>query len=255
MPKQKTDTKTNNGAEKKEKKSSKQKDLKETKLNDVSNSEVTEIEGDENAVKFKLDNFDGPLDLLLHLIKEAKIDIKEIFISKITEQFLTYVEEIKDLPIEKIGEYLEMSATLLEIKSRKVLPVQEEVAVDEEDPETKLIRQLEEYKLFKEKSEELALLEDTGKFYKQPEPSAGDFRYELKDLSFDLLLDAFANIMHKIEVKKELPEPKKIQKDRYTVAQKITQIKDLLLTEKKIKFSSLYSADYSKSEVIINAIQ
>ena len=79
-----------------------------------------EIAEDSSGVRFVLDNFDGPLDLLLHLIKEAKIDIKEIFISKITEQFLRYVEEMKDLPIEKVGEYLEMSATLLEIKSRKV---------------------------------------------------------------------------------------------------------------------------------------
>ena len=239
MLKQKTQTK---------KKASK--DESKKVVDGADNLENLEIQEDPSAVRFKLDNFDGPLDLLLHLIKEAKIDIKEIFISKITEQFLRYVEEIKDLPIEKVGEYLEMSATLLEIKSRKVLPVQEELPADEEDPETKLIRQLEEYKLFKEKSEELSKLEDIGKFYKAPDASVGNFRYELSDVSFDQLLDAFAGIMHKIEIKATLPEPKKIQKDRWTVAQKITQIKDLLLTEKRIVFSSLYSADYSKSEVI-----
>ena len=115
----------------------------------------------------------------------------------------------------KIGDFLETSATLLEIKSRKLLPKPEVEVPEEDDPEKRLIARLEEYKLFKEKSETLQALDDMGKFYKAPEPDATGYRYELpKDLSFDKLLDAFAQIMHKIQVKAELPEPKKIVKDQ-----------------------------------------
>lgn len=204
----------------------------------------------DSGYKVKLEKFDGPLDLLLHLIKEAKVDIKDIFISKITEQFIDYVRDMTDYPSEEIGDFIDLASTLIQIKSKKLLPVPPKEEEDEEDPEQKLIRQLEEYKLFKEQAEKLKELEDTGKFYKEPEKIASAVRYELKDLSFDALLDAFAHIMHKIEIKAEVPKPKEIQKDRFTVAEKISEIKDRLLTESKVTFSSLYAKDYSKSEVI-----
>ncbi|MFQ6724552.1 MAG: segregation/condensation protein A, partial [Clostridia bacterium] len=101
----------------------------------------------------KLDNFEGPLDLLLHLIKEAKIEIKDIFVSEVTEQFLQYMNNLEVLDVDKASEYLNMAATLLEIKSKSILPRIEEFTDDIEDPEQALIRQLEEYKLFKEASE------------------------------------------------------------------------------------------------------
>lgn len=204
-----------------------------------------------NDYKIRVDKFEGPLDLLLHLIKEAKIDIKDIFVSTITEQFLEYINTFEEMPVEKVGDFIEMAATLIEIKSRKLLPPPpKEDEEDEEDPETKLIRQLEEYKLFKEQSEILKTYEDVDSLYKEPEALANGFRYELKDLSFEKLLDAFALIMHKIDEKAQVPEPKQIEKDRFTVAQKIADIKDKLLQTDKIKFSELYSEDYSKSEVI-----
>lgn len=209
-------------------------------------------EEDKDAVKFKLDKFEGPLDLLLHLIKDAKIDIKDIFISSITEQFLEYISSMTEMPIEKVGDFIEMAATLLEIKSRKLLPPppKPEGEEEEEDPETKLIRQLEEYKLFKDQTEVLKGLEDTDSLYKAPEPLAGAFRYELKNISYDALLDAFAVILSKMELKENKIEAKEISKDRFTVAQKIAEIKDKLLESDKIVFSSLVSTDYSKSELI-----
>ncbi len=206
---------------------------------------------DESGVKFRLDKFEGPLDLLLHLIKDAKIDIKDIFISTITEQFLEYINEFSEMPVEKVGDFIEMAAMLLEIKSKKLLPPPpKEDDEDEEDPEKKLIRQLEEYKLFKEQSEVLSNLENVNSLYKDPEPLANGYRYELKDFSFDKLLDAFALIMHKVEQRAEVPEAKQIAKDRFTVAQKMADIKDKLLQTDKIRFSELYQDDYSKSEVI-----
>lgn len=202
------------------------------------------------AYSVKLEQFEGPLDLLLFLIKEAKIDIKDIFISKITDEYLRYINSLGDLPMEKVGDFIEIAATLIEIKSKKLLPKQEEVDEDEESPEQKLIRQLEEYKLFKEASEMLRVIDDPDKFYKAPEPNAGDFRYELKDMSFAGLLDAFTSLMHRVVMRAEVPAVKKIEKDRFTVAQKMSEIKDNLMVDGEVRFTSLFDKDYSKSEII-----
>lgn len=207
-------------------------------------------ETEEDDYKFKLDQFEGPLDLLLHLIKVTKIDIRDIFLSDITEQYLEMMKDIDDVDIEKASEFINMSATLLEIKSRHLLPVETE-EVEEEDPEQRLIRQIEEYKIFKEQGEVLAKIEDVARFYKAPDNSVGEFKYELPDkLSSDALIEAFKSLMQKITVKSEVVQEKKIVKDRFTVAQKINQIKDTLLTRKEFKFSEMFEESYSRSEVI-----
>lgn len=202
------------------------------------------------GIKFKLDQFEGPLDLLLMLIKNAKIDIHEIFISEITEQYLEIMKDIDEIDVEKASDFIDMAATLIEIKSKKLLPKPEVLDEDAEDPEQKLIRQLEEYKIFKEASEKLKVIEDVNKFYKEPEKAASGFRYELGDLSFEKLIDAFSLLMHKVSAKSEQIQEKKIVKDRFTVAQKIAQIKDGLLKKDKFMFSELFEEDYSKSEII-----
>jgi segregation and condensation protein A len=206
---------------------------------------------EDSDYKFKLSQFEGPLDLLLHLIKITKIDICDIFLSDITEQYLEIMKDIDSVDIEKASEFIDMSATLLEIKSKHLLPKPEEDVNDEEDPEQRLIRQIEEYKLFKEQSEKLGLLEDIGKCYKAPDNSVGEFKYELPDkLSVDALVSAFSELMQKMTIKAEVVQEKKIVKDRFTVAQKISQIKDMLLERKKFQFHELFDSNYSKSEVI-----
>lgn len=207
-------------------------------------------ETEEDDYKFKLEQFEGPLDLLLHLIKVTKIDIRDIFLSDITEQYLQMMKSIDDIDIEKASEFINMSATLLEIKSRHLLPVENE-DVDEEDPEQRLIRQIEEYKIFKEQGEVLAKIEDVSRFYKAPDNSVGEFKYELPDkLSSDALIRAFTDLMQKMTIKAEVVQEKKIVKDRFTVAQKISQIKDTLLTKKEFKFKDMFEENYSRSEVI-----
>ena len=219
-----------------------------TKL-DKKSLEILE-ETEESDYKFKLDAFEGPLDLLLHLIKITKIDIRDIFISNITEQYLEIMRNVDDLDIEKASEFINMSATLLEIKSKHLLP-KDPLPEDEEDPEERLIRQIEEYKLFKEQSEKLAKFEDVGKLYKAPDNSVGEFKYELPDkLSLDALIRAFSDMMQKMTIKAEVVQEKKIVKDRFTVAQKISQIKDVLLERKQFKFTEMFEASYSKSEII-----
>lgn len=207
-------------------------------------------ETEESDYKFKLNQFEGPLDLLLHLIKITKIDICDIFLSDITEQYLEYMKDIDTVDIDKASEFIDMSATLLEIKSKHLLPkpVEDE---DYEDPEERLIRQIEEYKLFKEESEKLSQIEDVNKLYKAPDNSVGEFKYELPDkLSLDALINAFSNLMQKMTIQAEVIQEKKIVKDRFTVAQKISQIKDMLLEKKEFKFNDLFESSYSKSEII-----
>lgn len=204
----------------------------------------------ENSYRVKLDVFEGPLDLLLHLIKEAKMDIAEIRLSEITEQYLLYLEDLDSVDLEKASEFIEMASTLLEIKSKKLLPRLEEATVDEEDPEQKLLRQIEEYKIFKEASEKLKTLEDINKLYKQPEPSAKKCKIILKDMVLDNLLDAFVSFMHKTQVEAKQDEPKNIVKDRFTIAEKIAAIKDAIVVKEKVKFKELLDKDITKSEII-----
>ena len=213
---------------------------------------MQEAEDIDSSIKFKLDQFEGPLDLLYHLIKAAKIDIRDIFISQITEQYLELMKDIDTIDMEKAADFTLMAATLLEIKSNKLLPKPEVVEdVDEEDPEEKLYRQLEEYELFKNASEKLHEIEDPGKLYKKPDPSAGDYRYVLpENLSLDALINAFSSLMHRVSARAEEITERKIEKDRFTVAEKIAQIKDSLIIKPKFMFSELFEADYSKSEII-----
>ncbi len=101
-------------------------------------------------MNFQLKDFDGPLDLLLTLIGKAQIDIREIFVSDITDQYLSIVRNAADLNMDEASDFLVMAATLVEIKSRAMLPRPPAPEEGEEDPETELIRRLEEYKKYKE---------------------------------------------------------------------------------------------------------
>lgn len=205
---------------------------------------------DETDYTFKLNQFEGPLDLLVHLIKITKIDIRDIFISDITEQYMKMMEDIHSVDVEKASEFISMAATLLEIKSKHLLPtdpVEDEQDTTEED----FYRMVEEYKLIKDEMEKLAETENVNRFYKAPDSTVGEFRYELpENLSVDALIKSFSNLMQKMAIKAEVVQEKKIQKDKFTVAQKIAQIKDTLLEKKEFMFSSLFEETYTRSEVI-----
>ena len=219
-----------------------------TKLDKKSLEILEETEDDE--YRFTLSQFEGPLDLLLHLIKSTKIDIFDVPLSEITEQYLAYMQDIKEVDMDRASEFIDMSATLLEIKSRHLLP-SDPVETDEEDPEVRLKRQIEEYRIFKEQTEKLAKIEDICKFYKAPDDTVGEFKYELPEkLPIDGLIKAFTNMMQNMTIKAETVQEKKIVKDRFTVAQKITQIKDWLITKDKFKFTDMFEGDYSRSEMI-----
>ena len=199
----------------------------------------------------KLDNFEGPLDLLLHLIKEAKIEIKDVFVSHVTEQFLAYMDGLETLDVDKASEYLNMAATLLEIKSKSILPKIEEYLDDIEDPETALIRQLEEYKLFKEASEKLKDKENVLRFYKEPDKSVGDVKIVYNDFNLDGLIAAFSKLLMRVDDKKRQENVlKEIPKEVFTVKDKVEHIRAVLLDRKEVSFFEMFSSYYTKNELI-----
>lgn len=213
------------------------------------NNDIIKQLNKKSDYKVKLDHFEGPLDLLLHLIKQAKIDIKDIFVSEITSQYISYLDELEEIDMEKAAEFIEVAADLIEIKSRALLPKLKDLMPDEEDPEKAFIQKIEEYKLLKEASEKLKQIESVNRFYKLPDESVGDPRYVLKDMTLDGLLDAFSKLLTRAEMRQD-NAPKSIMLERYTVADRVAAIKELLLIRKKANFLELFDASFSKIEII-----
>jgi len=217
--------------------------LEETKENSV--DEIFE-----EKMSFTLDNFSGPLDLLVALIKKNKLEIEDVEISKLTEQYLEVMKDISSVDMEVASEFIEYAAILIEIKSKKLLPKVNEETDDEFDEEYMLKLRLKEYMMFKEVNEKLKEMESNDKFYKQPEKEANKFRVVIKDMQLDMLLDAFVGIMHKVNKVEKAKESKEIVKETFTVEQKIAAIKDTLISRDKLKFSELFLESSSKDEVI-----
>ncbi len=206
-----------------------------------------------NDIRFKLENFEGPLDLLLHLIKESKLDISTVKLAQITDQYLEYMQDIKSVDMDKASEFITVAATLIEIKSKYLLPVEKvEDGTEEEDDETLLLKRLQEYQLFKETCKSLKPLEDINKFYRLPGKENEKVKIILKDMTLDKLLDAFAKLLTKNELKKvdDTMAPKKIVKDRFTIAEKIISIRNYAREHRRFDFTELFSDDNTKSEMI-----
>lgn len=211
--------------------------------------ELQELYADSYSVK--LENFEGPIALLYHLIKEAKMDIDNIHLADITEQYLDYIKDVDELDLESASEFINVAAMLIEIKSKSILPVEQEETDDSEmDPETYLNLRVKEHHLFQEAMLNLQEIEDVDKLYKEPDKIAGNVKIVLKDMILDNLLDAFAKLLTKVERKQEDNEPKKIVKDRFTVAEKIVSIKAVIKERKHIQFTELFDQDNTKSEML-----
>lgn len=159
------------------------------------------------VVELKQYEYTGPLDLLLDMISHAKINIREIFVSEITEQYLEAMKQIGDLDMDSASEFLQMAATLVEIKSRALLPKPPEPEdPEEESPEEALIRQLEEYKKFKEISREMKQLEDEAREYITKLPEEYPLpppTIELTGLTLSGLAKAFARVLKRLEEQAE----------------------------------------------------
>jgi len=202
-----------------------------------------------------LDNFEGPLDLLLHLIKEEEIEIKDIFVSQVTEQFLMYMKGLPYLDMEKASEYLNIAATIIDIKARSLVPPPDDDFGDnydqDDDPEQELIRTLEEYKMIKEGAEKLKERETVGYFFKQPDKDLTGVNVQYKDLTLDGLMKAFTKMMMRLEnQKKAAPPPREIPKDVFTVRDKIKHIRQTVLSRDKMQFEELFENNSTTAEIV-----
>lgn len=204
----------------------------------------------DDAYMYKLENFEGPLDLLLEIIKKNKMDIEEVRLADITAQYMQYIRDVDNLDMEKAAEFILMASTLIEIKSKALMPRIEEEQAEEEDSEAILKMRIKEYQLFKETAQQLQSYENVNHFYKAPDKSAGDPRIVLKDMALDSLLDAFVKLMTKVDRELITEEPRKIVKDRFTVAEKIQATKEQLLEKKHMRFEELFERSQTRSELI-----
>lgn len=207
---------------------------------------------EQSVLELKLTNFNGPLDLLLELVKANKIEIKDIFVSQVTEQFLQYMDQLSELDINQAGEYMAMAATLLEIKARALIPVLEELNNDEESPEKVLIRQLEEYKVFKEIVSDLKEQENVDRFYREPDKAVGKSVSVIKDnLSVEGFMAAFSKFLMKMQIKSQAENVSRtMQKESFSVAQKVRLLREILSEEESFKFSELFTEDTGANEYI-----
>ena len=204
-----------------------------------------------------LDNFEGPLDLLLHLIKEEQIEIKDIFVSQVTEQFLSYMKGLPFLDMEKASDYLNIAATIIDIKARSLVPplddgFEDEYPDDPYDPGQELIRALEEYQMIKEEADKLKERETVGYFFKEPDKGVGSPQIKYKDFTLDGLVQAFAKLMLKQESLKSGNNgpTRSIPKDPFTVKDKIKHIRTKVKEQEKVLFEDLFSENSSRSEIV-----
>ena len=201
----------------------------------------------DDVINIKLPVFEGPFDLLLHLIRENKLDIYDIPISVITSQYLEYIEIMKELNLEIAGDFLVMAATLIQIKSRMLLPPDEEAAAEEqEDPRLDLVQRLLDYQKYKEAASDLRTKEEEWMrvFHKEPLAEEGEEEGELYlfDLSLFDLLDAFKKILDKAP-----PEIVSITRETLTVKDKISMIMEILEGKEAVRFEDLFSDGISTS--------
>ena len=202
------------------------------------------------SYKVQLEIFEGPLDLLLYLIKEEELDIYDIPITRITEQYLQYLNLMEMLDLEIAGDFLVMAATLMQIKSRMLLPPDPgTVETEEADPRAELVRRLLEYKAFKEAAGRLRDFEAGrgsvfSRFGVEPEIDGSDSLFV--DVSIFDLISAFAKVL------KNFPKDTfhEVADDEFTVAEKVYEITERLKKESVIRFGRLFREAKNKMEVI-----
>lgn len=201
----------------------------------------------------KINEFEGPLDLLLHLIKISNIDIYDISLEDITNQYLDYIKKMEELNLDIASEYLVMASELLEYKSRSLLP-KKEIAPDqyEEDPKEELINKLIDYKKYKEITQTFKELENIrGDVYTKIPSNISEYSDSVKnnnELTVEDLLLAFKKFMDRKELEKPLNT--KITTKELSVSKRIDDIRKILREKREIEFIKLFD-NYSKNYVIV----
>ncbi len=205
--------------------------------------------------KVKFEVFEGPLDLLLYLIKKEEVDIYEVNLTSLAVQFMAYIETMRLLDLEIAGEFLVMAATLMHIKSRELLPADQQVQIEGEeegeDPRWELIRQLVEYKKFKDAAARLQVLEvqQEGVFPRRPGKLELDSAAPppKPDVSLFDLLNAVNGVLQRFSTRENARE---IYQDKWTVSEKIEHLLRMISERTRLKFSELFADVTSRSEVV-----
>lgn len=215
------------------------------------------------AISVKLEVFEGPLDLLLHLIDKNKVDIYDIPIVEITEQYLDYIRQMETSDMNVMSEFLVMAATLIDIKCRMLLPRETDEEGEEEDPRQELVEQLLQYKMYKYMSYELKDRQVDGErvMYRKPyipdqvadyvEPV--DLDELLEDLTLGKLQSIFQDVMRKQTDKIDQIRSRfgKIEKEEITVSEKLSQVEEYALKHHRFSFRELISKQHSRIQIVV----
>lgn len=204
--------------------------------------------------EIKIDAFEGPLDLLLHLIKESKVDIWDIKIVDITDQYLSYIKSMQNLNLSIASEYLVMASELMEMKSKMLLPrYQEETEEEEIDPREQLIQKLIEYQKYKEMTKSFKKLEEIRhEFYTKSPSSLKEYTNEESVISGDVTIDDLMSAFMKFLKRKELEKPLSttVTKKEITVEERRQSIHNILKKKKKVDFFELFDI-FTKEYIVV----
>lgn len=218
----------------------------------VMGAPVTELPKDlyipPDALEVFLEAFEGPLDLLLYLIKRQNIDVLDIPIARITEQYMRYIELMKDLQLELAGEYLLMAAMLAEIKSRMLLP-RPHAEEDEEDPRAELVRRLQEYERYKQAAEDINQLPRYERDIFATIIEFPDRQSEVRkpDVSMDSMLKVFAEVLQRAEMFSH----HHVQKEPLSVRERMSIILERIDAENFTNFHELFTVQEGRAGVIV----
>ena len=201
-----------------------------------------------NALEILLDTFAGPLDFLLYLIRKQNIDILDIDVAKISEQYTSYIDLMDALQIELAGDYLVMAAYLAELKSKMLLPRPEEDK-DEEDPRAELIRRLQEYQRFKSAAEKIDSMPRIDRDFYAAQAQLPEFALEtpLADVPLGDLSFALAEVMRRVEQS----QAHLINFEELSTRERMTQILERMRNESFIEFTTLFNKEEGKIGVVV----
>ena len=200
-----------------------------------------------------LNKFDGPLDLLLHLIEKAELDIKDIFLSEITAEFLEYLSELDELDMDQASSFLTVAATLVYMKSRSLFPPEPKEDEEEGDPGEALIRQLREYKLFREVSKEMRELAHEG--YKLHGKPPEEFPLPpreiiLRDTTTEMLYEAMLKALDRTKEQDKPETTHEVAADRFTIRSCSRRVREVLVTSGGRTSFSFLIEEASRAEII-----
>ena len=205
--------------------------------------------------KVKFEVFEGPLDLLLYLIKKEEVDIYEVNLTRLATQFIEYIETMRMLDLEIAGEFLVMAATLMYIKSRELLPVDQQAQVEGEeegeDPRWELIRQLVEYKKFKDAAAQLQVLEARQEDVFPRTPGKLEFEAESPTRPEASIFDLVNAVNVVLKRFGQREDQRDIFEDKWTVSEKIELLMRVLGERPSVRFSELFEGVTSRSEVVV----